>query len=98
MVPPSPTLDFAVAAATLAVSVAWVRRTRPDSPDGRRQAATALALLAATGLLFVTLRRFGYVDWLLGRPWVFGPFHRAVPAIAAELLAVALLGAALARS
>lgn len=99
MLPPSTTLGFALSGTALAVATLWYFRTQNSSPRRIRTLVTVVALLGAVALLSFTLLRFGYVDAVLSPSsgFNYGPFWRALPAIAAEGLSVALFFVSLVR-
>ncbi|ELZ85950.1 hypothetical protein C453_09043 [Haloferax elongans ATCC BAA-1513] len=99
MFPPTTTLDFVLSGTVLVVATVWRLRTR-ESPQGRVRSFTAIVgVFGAVALLWFTIRRFGYVDAVLtpSSGFGYGPFWRALPAIAAEILAVSLFSIPLVR-
>ena len=100
MLPPSTILDFVLSGTALACATLWYFWTRDSPPRRIRTLVSVVALLGVVALLSYTLLRFGYVDALLSPSSGFnhGPFWRILPAITAEILAIAIFSISLVRS
>jgi hypothetical protein len=99
MLPPSTILDCVLSGTALTAAMLWYHRTRGSPPRRIRTLVTVVALFGAVALLSYTLFRFGYVDAVLSPSsgFSYGPFWRALPAIAAETLTIVLFSISLVR-
>jgi len=95
MIPPATWFDFILATVALGGSYWWHILSQTDSTAGNRSiqhTITVLLLFGASGLLYFTLLRFGFIDAILTpERGFYGPFWRVLPAIAAEILSILLL-------
>ncbi len=90
--PPSPILDIILSGTGFTVATWWSLQTQ-DRPLNRRQTLlTVIGLFGGVVLFGFTFLRFGYMNVFAppSSSFSYGPFWRALPALAAEAITIAL--------